>query len=58
MSTPDPQAGLAAAQPTVYETDIWNPIAANGPLHHLHKPMSAPEPLPEPEPEPELEPEL
>ena len=62
MSTPNPQADLAAAQPdaqpAIYETDIWNPIAANGPLHHLHKPMSAPEPLPEPEPEPELEPEL
>ena len=57
MSTPNPQADLAAArldaQPAVDEVDIWNPLAADGLLHHLHKPMPAPEPLPEPEPEAE-----
>ena len=60
MSTPNPQAGLAAAQPdaqpAIYETDIWNPLAADGGRLRLFKPMSPPEPLPEPEPE--LEPEL
>ena len=44
MSTPDPQADLDAAgldaQP-VYETDIWNPLAADGPLQVLHSRMSA-----------------
>ena len=35
MSTPNPQADLEAAQPDaepVYETDIWNPLAADGHL--------------------------
>ena len=56
MSTPNPQAGLAAAQPdaqpAIYETDIWNPPPDGGRLR-LFKPMPAPEPLPEPQPEPE-----
>ena len=51
MSAPNPQANAAAAQPdaqpAIYETDIWDPPAADGLLHHLHKPMPAPEPLPE-----------
>jgi hypothetical protein len=57
MSAPEPQAGLDAArldaQP-VYETDIWNPLAADGPLQVLHSRMPEPEPLPEPELEAEL----
>ena len=75
MSAPNPQANAAAAQPdaqpAIYETDIWAPPAADGLLHHLHKPMPAPEPLPEldsevcgysplepdPAPEPEADPD-
>jgi hypothetical protein len=57
MSTPNPQADLEAAQPgaePVYETDIWNPLAADGPLQVLSSRMLEPEPLPEPELEAEL----
>ena len=42
MSTPNPQADLAAAlpdaQPAIYETDIWNPPPDGGRLR-LFKPM-------------------
>jgi hypothetical protein len=34
--------------------EVGYPLAADGPLQVLHKPMPAPEPLPEPEPEVEL----
>ena len=57
MSAPDRQADLDAARPDaepVYETDIWNPLAADGPLQVLHSRMLEPEPLPEPELEAEL----
>ena len=59
MSTPNPQANAAAAQPdaqpTTYVTEIWNPPPDDGRLR-LFKPMPPPEPLPDPLPEPEIEP--
>ena len=61
MSTPNPQADLEAVQPgaePVYETDIWNPLAADGHLQVLHSRMLEPEPLPDSLPESELELEL
>jgi hypothetical protein len=38
-----------------YVTEIGYQPAPAGPLHSLHSPMPAAEPLPEPEPEPEAE---
>ena len=61
MSTLNPQADLEAVQSgaePVYETDIWNPLAADGHLQVLHSHTLEPEPLPDSLPESELELEI
>ena len=60
MTTPDPQADPAGAQPdaksAIYETVIGYPPADTGPLQVLHSRMLEPAPPPEPDVEPEAEP--
>jgi hypothetical protein len=46
----------APAEARTWVTEIGYPPAADGPLHSLHLPMPAPEPLPDLEPEIEAEP--